>query len=101
MTIYVDDFRAQARVGRISARWSHLTADTPKELHDFAARLGLRREWFQARCRSRGCPVRDGVCRHFHYDVVDTLRARALALGARGLTLREMGTLVSARRETW
>lgn len=33
MTVYVDDFRVPARVGRINARWSHLTADTQAELH--------------------------------------------------------------------
>lgn len=98
MTVYVDDFRVRARVGGTVGRWSHLTADTPDELHEFADRLGHRREWFQARCRSRSCPVRGGVCRHFHYDVVDTRRSRAISLGARTVTLREMGALVSARR---
>lgn len=43
MTVYVDDMRVPARVGRINARWSHLMADTDEELHEFAARLGLRR----------------------------------------------------------
>lgn len=32
MTVYVDDMRRPATVGRISARWSHLTADTREEL---------------------------------------------------------------------
>lgn len=57
-------------------RWSgggHLQADTVDELHEFADRLGLRREWFQAK---PGRPEND------HYDVGRTGRARALALGA-------------------
>ncbi|WP_375539284.1 DUF4031 domain-containing protein [Mycolicibacterium sp. CBMA 335] len=40
MTVYVDDMRMPARVGRIEARWSHLIADTDVELHAFAASIG-------------------------------------------------------------
>jgi Protein of unknown function (DUF4031) len=50
MTVYVDDWRQAAKVGRLNARWSHLTVgpfDDPEELHAFAARIGLRRSWFQ------------------------------------------------------
>lgn len=98
MTVYVDNYRRPATVGRIRARWSHLTADTPEELHAFAARLGHRREWFQARCKHASCPVRDGVCAHFHYDVVDARRDAAIALGAKAIDIRELGAIVSARR---
>jgi hypothetical protein len=98
MTVYVDNYRRPATVGRIRGRWSHLTADTPEELHAFAARLGQRPEWFQARCKHAACPTRDGVCAHFHYDVVDARRAKAIELGAKSIDLREMGALISARR---
>jgi Protein of unknown function (DUF4031) len=51
MAVYVDDAGILAEVRNGSrvhvSRWSHLTADTQEELHEFAARLGLRREWFQ------------------------------------------------------
>ena len=47
MTVYVDDASIAATVGRLAARWSHLIADDQDELHAFALRLGLRREWFQ------------------------------------------------------
>jgi hypothetical protein len=43
MTVFVDDMRRPARVGRITADWSHLYADSDDELHAFAARLGLKR----------------------------------------------------------
>jgi hypothetical protein len=98
MTVYIDNFRAPATVNRIRARWSHLTADTPAELHEFAARLGQRREWFQATCKYGKCPTRDGVCAHFHYDVVDRKRSEAIDMGAKSIDIREMGALVSARR---
>jgi len=76
MTVYVDDFRVPARVGRINARWSHLTADTKAELHRFAASLGLRRDWFQDDDLPGSLPG------GWHYDVTDSVRRRALALGA-------------------
>jgi hypothetical protein len=78
VTVYVDDWRQPARVGRLDARWSHLTADTPEELHAFAARLGLKRAWFQDRPLGR-----------WHYDVTDSKRQRALRLGAVEVPWRE------------
>lgn len=98
MTVYVDNYRVPATVGRIRGRWSHLTADTPAELHEFAARLGQKREWFQAHCKHGACPSIDGVCVHFHYDVVDRRREAAIALGAESIDLRQMGAIVFARR---
>lgn len=80
MTVYVDNFRAPARVGRLTARWSHLVADTPEELHAFAASLGLLRSWFQDK--------EDG---RWHYDVTDTERAAAIALGAKSIDIRGNG----------
>lgn len=99
MTVYVDNFRVPARVGRISARWSHLTADTPEELHEFAQRLGMKRGWFQGRCKNGNCPTVNNICTHYHYDVVDSRRTEAIALGAQPITLREMGGITSGRRD--
>lgn len=63
MTILVDRAIWRWR-GR---RWAHLVSDTSyDELHAFAARLGLRREWFQGD----------------HYDVPEHVRAEAVQLGA-------------------
>lgn len=48
-------------------RWAHLVSDESyDELHAFAARLGLRRDWFQGD----------------HYDVPAAVRLEAIALGA-------------------
>jgi hypothetical protein len=92
----VDDYLVTASVPCgsrvVTSRWSHLTADTTDELHAFAARLGMRRSWFQpARLvpdteRNRAaCPERIG--RPFpgsrdHYDVTEKVRALAIRLGA-------------------
>lgn len=63
MTVYVDNFRRSARVGRNSERWSHLTADTVQELHEFAAKLGLHRDWFQT-CKQKCAPTAPGSARY-------------------------------------
>ena len=88
MTVYVDDARIAARVGRISGRWSHLLADTDAELHALAARLGLRRAWAQ----------RPGAV-HSHYDVTDAVRRRAIALGAVPIDRRQLIALITQRRQ--
>lgn len=102
MTVYVDDARIPARVGRISSRWSHLTADTRDELFAFADRLGQKRSWFQAKCK-RSCAKPGAECVHWHYDLTDPQRLKAIELGAVPIGIRDMGALMSARRrgETW
>jgi len=87
MTVYVDDARIVAQVGRLRGRWSHLTADTRTELDAFAARLGLRRGWIQY----PGTPLE-------HYDLIDAKRELALRLDAVPITAREGGHQVLAKR---
>lgn len=78
--VYVDDFRVSTTFGRYrNARMSHMTADTIEELHEFAAKLGLQRSWYQESWRPEAC----------HYDVTDTKRAEAIALGAKPETMTE------------
>ena len=89
MTVYLDDWRQRARLGPVDDRWSHLVADSDDELHAFAARLGMRRAWFQSDPRR---PHRA------HYDVPDRLRAEALALGAVAVTWRQVGAMIRRRR---
>ncbi len=79
MSVYVDPLREWG----CSATWRypqscHLMADTLEELHDFAARLGLKREWFQS---SPPHSVN-------HYDLTRTKRIRAVQLGAIQCNLR-------------
>jgi hypothetical protein len=75
VAVYVDDARIRWR----GMEWSHLVADTPDELHDAAARLGLRREWAQDKGRT------------LHYDLPEHLRVEAIELGvAVSITWREL-----------
>ena len=70
-------------------RWCHLTADGTDELHEFANRLGLVRQWFQAK---------PGRPWHDHYDLPEEVRAQALLMGATPLTRREMAERQARRR---
>jgi len=88
MTVYVDNSRISATVGRIRGRWSHLFADTEHELHEFAAAIGLRRSWFQGG-QEHG--------RLWHYDVTDSLRQKAIRAGARSVTWRESVAIMRER----
>lgn len=83
MSVYVDELRQYSRnqiqpaARYLGTRWAHLTADSEEELHVFARRLGLRREWFQDG---------GGVA---HYDLVPRRYATALQLGALFVPARE------------
>lgn len=57
--------------------WCHMRADTLEELHEMAALIGLKREWFQDKPRAP------------HYDLTPESRLRALELGAISLSRRE------------
>jgi len=75
MAIVVDELREYPGVELPFTAWCHMTTDGSfDELHEFAARLGLRRAWFQ----------RD------HYDLPPHGRAAAVALGAEQVTTREL-----------
>lgn len=88
MTVYVDDMQRRARVGRITANWSHLMADTHEELVEMANLLRLRPEWIQ----------HPGTHRE-HFDVTETKRVEAIRLGAVEITYpRQTGALMTQRR---
>jgi uncharacterized protein DUF4031 len=96
MTVYVDNARILATVGRHISRWSHLTADTKDELHDFAARLGLRRSYFQTCKATRWCPPE--TCPHWHYDLTASKREQALRIGAQPMDTRRWAEIIRTRR---
>lgn len=74
MTILVDDL-FDAAGPRGHARWCHMGTDDHTdaglaELHTMAARIGLRRSWFQDKPRFP------------HYDLTPPKRTAAIAAGA-------------------
>jgi predicted kinase len=75
MAILVDELREYPGVELPFSVWCHMATDGSfEELHEFAARLGLRRAWFQ----------RD------HYDLPAHGRAAAVALGAEEVATGEL-----------
>lgn len=80
MSVYVDPLMGCVP----NPRWKwdkscHLVADTLQELHAFAARLGLKRAWFQDFRRGAEPGQLLGVQ---HYDLTEGKRAAAVAMGA-------------------
>lgn len=82
MSVYVDGQRA--KLGRM--KMCHMVADTLDELHAMAARIGMRREWFQA-SPPASTP---------HYDV--SLSRRALAIAAGAIEVDRYGLVEVVRR---
>jgi hypothetical protein len=93
MTVYVDDANIPATVAngraRHTSRWCHLFSDTSDaELHEFAARIGLKRAWFQ----KPDSPLQT----HRHYDLTAGKRRQAVAAGAVEITWLEAGQMMVA-----
>ena len=83
MAILIDSFQNGARgpVRYWYRRCGHLVSDTSlEELHEFASRLGLRRECFQ----SGSIP---------HYDLTGDVYDLAIARGAILVSSREVGVV--------
>lgn len=68
MAVYVDDTRNP--FGRMIM--CHMWADTDEELHAFAEKIGLKREWFQ----------QPPAANWKHYDISMTKRVQAVQAGA-------------------
>jgi hypothetical protein len=73
MTVYVDDSRNP--FGNMFM--CHMMADSLEELHKFAKKVGLKRQYFQS-------------SRFPHYDLCLSKRALALRLGATSCTTRDL-----------
>lgn len=88
MAVYVDEvMRWPTKIRCFKAGSCHLTADTVEELHAFAKRLGLRREWFQPKSSP-------------HYDLTPGKRVRAVALGAEFVPAKEQARKrIAAKRK--
>ncbi len=87
MTMYVDDLYNYPDCTLRYKVWCHMATDGPiTELHAFAARLGLRRSWFQV-----------GKSGRFpHDDLTPNKRAQAFRLGARPVPSIQLFCLCSS-----
>ena len=83
MTVYVDQLFRTSPGPRWPYRQAcHLLADSVEELHVFARRIGLKREWFQERNHLA------------HYDLTAGMRRKAIAAGAVQVTETRLRKLV-------
>lgn len=82
MAVYVD--KARNPLGRMLM--SHMLADSVEELHEMAAKVGLKRKWFQ----NHGMP---------HYDLCQQKRQKAVELGAVEIGNREVVAIIRKWRE--
>jgi len=74
-------YSARITRGLPSRTWCHMVSDASKaELHDFAARIGLRRSWAQLRPQASAA----------HYDLLPFRRALAVKLGAIEVTRHDL-----------
>lgn len=80
--VFVDDMALQTR-GKI---WYRLVASDEKALHEFAAKIGLRRDW----CHET---THDGR-RVVRYGITPNMRQRALKAGAMEVTAAQANRIM-------
>ena len=84
MSVYVDDMRTQ--VGNMVL--CHMVADTTEELLSMADWIGLERRWIQ----------HEGTYRE-HFDVSLAKRKKAVKLGAKEVSVRDLVLKVMEKRK--
>ncbi len=78
MTVRVDEIKVwPTKIACFKNGSCHLTADTLDELHAFAAKIGMKRSWFQDHPTAP------------HYDLTPKRRDLALRIGAVFVSARE------------
>lgn len=82
--VYIDDMNAP--FGRMIM--CHMIADSTAELVDMATKIGVNKKWIQAPGTS-----------HEHFDVCLQMKVKAIKLGAKAITKRELGEMTWKRME--
>jgi len=85
--VYVDDMRPVIR----NRNWPynqacHMVADSVRELHIFARKIGLKRNWFQPTTLP-------------HYDLTPNKRAQAVRLGAKEIPRGQLVEMIHINRK--
>lgn len=88
MPVYVDDMH-RTRMGQLGRmKMSHMIADTRDELLTMAVNIGLKPEWLQSIDTPRE-----------HFDVSLSRRAKAVELGAREISMKDLARITRARSQ--
>ena len=80
--VYVDNFEIKFK----NMKMYHLLADTEEELHIFAEKIGLKREWFQNK-------------KIKHYDISKSKKELAIKNGAKELSYKEVNYPIA--KDNW
>jgi len=84
MAVYVDDM--EAPFGRMIM--CHMIADTDAELVAMAETIGVAKKWHQYPGTARS-----------HFDIAKSMKAKAVAAGAKEITWRQTGMVSRYRRQ--
>jgi hypothetical protein len=82
MAVYIDDFNAP--FGRMVM--CHMVADTTQELLEMCDKIGVQRKWIQ-----------DEGTQYEHFDVCLSMKKKAISLGTKHITARELAHMTSNR----
>lgn len=101
MTVFVDDAGIIASVknpenNRVhTSSWCHLFTDQDdqSELHAFATKIGLKRDWFQDHHADKPWM--------WHYDVTSGKRWQAIRAGAQQVTWQDAGRMMLKRARAY
>lgn len=85
MAVYVDDMQAEFH----GMKMSHMLASSDEELHEMARAIGVDRRHWQSPEKTSGS----------HYDICQSMKKRALRLGATPITLREAALMNWHRKQ--
>lgn len=87
MTVYVDNMH-ETKMGQFRRmRMSHMIADSTEELVEMARKIGLQPKWIQ----------KAGTA-YEHFDVSLGARRKAVAYGAKEITMRELAQMCKQRQ---
>lgn len=82
--VYIDDM--EAPYGRMLM--CHMIADSTEELLQMADRIGVQRKWIQ-----------EAGTWQEHFDICLSMKVKALKLGAKAISMRELVTITVKRKE--
>lgn len=80
--VYIDNMNAPHR----GMKMCHMIADSTTELLQMADKIGVQRKWIQ-----------DAGTYQEHFDICQTKKAKALSLGAKEITMRELARITMQR----
>lgn len=87
MSVYVDDAKIAVKIGYKGVwQFSHMIADTRRELDAMAEAIELDAKWKQKAGEQ-----------HEHFDVTNNYRSRAIREGAKPISVRELSLKLTDR----